>query len=131
MVILLPFAFETVAPTGTGPELGLFQINRLSPRIDRGEHALRQIAAIRKAGSNIRNLASAVEDKLAALFLLRLVPMFLTVKVSAQVRSVPSPRHPRHDGHSVAMLTPGANAIRGRVVDAIHHDRIGINIGAW
>jgi hypothetical protein len=72
-----------------------------------------------------------VEDKLAVLFLLCLVPMFLTIKVSAQVRSIPSPRHTRHDGDPVPMIAPGANAISGSLVDAIHHDSAGIDVGAW
>jgi hypothetical protein len=131
MVVLLPFMFEAVAPAGTSPELGLFQIDRLSSRIDRCFYSLRKIAAIRKARSNIGNLAAAVEDKLAALFLLGLVSVFLTVKVSAQVRSITSPRDPGHDGDPVAMIAPGANAISGGLVDAIHHDSAGIDVGAW
>src|ERR1700722_1468471 len=130
MVVLLPFMFEAVAPASARPELRLFQIDRLGSSIDRRLYSLGEIAAIRKARSNIGDLAAAMEDKLSALFLLCLVPMFLTVEVSAQVRSISAPRNTSHDRDPVSMISPGANAFSGSLIDAIHHDRAGIDVGA-
>jgi hypothetical protein len=109
MVIITPFALETLRVTGAIPKFRFLQMDRLGPGVQCPLDANAQEFAIVGAGRHVIHIAT-MADFVPGAIRLRLVFVVDAVETSVEIILIFAPGDAGHDVNPITMIAPGLNA---------------------
>src|SRR5882757_4640126 len=113
MVVVAPFALETLRIPGAIPEFRLLEMNRLRPGIKRPLDPNAKEFAVIGAGTHVIYIAP-VADLVSLTICLRFILVVDSIEAAVEVILILAPGHPGHDMDAITVLAPGFNP-RGQI----------------